>query len=145
MENVKNRIQLHLSTSHDNKVKWFSKINFKDSKSFNGLDLIEMYKEEIEYNKPVYVGTSVLDISKLCMMNFHYNVIQHRFPNKHNLCYTDTDSMKYLIEHEDAYEWIKNNRDAFDLSDSLRADLKDNTNKKVLGKFKDEMRSLMIK
>ena len=53
--------------------------------------------------------------------------------------------MKYLIEHEDIYEWIKNNREPFDLSDSLRPDLKDNTNKKVLGKFKDEMRSLMIK
>ena len=107
--------------------------------------MIEMYKEEIEYNKPVYVGTSILGLSKLCMMDFHNNVIQHHFPNKHNLCYTDTDSMKYLIEHEDVYEWIKSNREPFDLSDSLRPDLKDNTNKKVLGKFKDEMNSLIIK
>ena len=83
-ENVKNRIQLHLTTSHDIAVKWFSKDNFKDDKAFNGLNMIEMYKEEIEYNKPVNVGTSILDLSKLCMMDFHYNVIQHHFPNKHN-------------------------------------------------------------
>ena len=109
MENVKNRIDLHLTMNHDNAVKRFSKINFKDSKSFNGLNMIEMYKKEIEYNKPVYVGTSILDLSKLYMMDFHYNVIQQHFPDQHHLLYTDTDSMKYEIEHEDIYEWIKNN------------------------------------
>ena len=39
----------------------------------------------------------------------------------------------------------KDNRAYFDLSDSLRPDLKDDTNKKALGKFKDEMNSLIIK
>jgi hypothetical protein len=144
MENVKNRMQLHLTTNHENAVKWFSKINFKDSKCFNGLNMIEMYKQEIEYNKPVYVGTSVLDLSKLCMMDFHYNVIERHFPGKHRLLYSDTDSMRYEIEHPDIYEWMKHNREPFDLSDSLRPDLKDSTNKKVLGKFKDEMNSLII-
>ena len=39
----------------------------------------------------------------------------------------------------------KNNRDHFDLSDSIRPDMKDNTNKKVIGKMKDEFNSLLIK
>ena len=53
--------------------------------------------------------------------------------------------MVYYIQHEDRHEWIKQNKQHFDLSDSARADMKDNTNKKVLGKFKDEMGSFLIK
>ena len=79
MENVKNRMDLHITTDHDNAVKWFSKINLKDCKYFDGLYLIEMFKKEIVYDKPIYVGTSVLDLSKLVMMDFRYNVIQKKF------------------------------------------------------------------
>ena len=86
MENVKNRMQLHMTTSHDNAVKWFSKLHFKDARYFEGLHLIEMFKLEVEYNKPVYVGTSVLDLSKLCMMDFHYNTIEANFHGRYNFC-----------------------------------------------------------
>ena len=130
MENSKNRMQLHLTTDDDNAVKWFSKPNFKRAKEIEGLDLIEMYKEEIVMDKPIYVGTSILDLSKVCMMDFHCNVIENEFANKYNLIYADTDSLVYSIEHPDIYEWIKDNKSYFDLSDSLTPDLKDNTNKR---------------
>ena len=94
-----------------------------------------MYKTEIEYDKPVYAGTSILDLSKLCMMDFHYNTIQKHVPGHYNLVYSDTDSMVYYIQHEDIYDWIKQNKQRFDLSDSARPHMKDNTNKKVWGKF----------
>jgi hypothetical protein len=67
------------------------------------------------------------------MMDFHYNTIHKNFENKYNLIYSDTDSLVYRIEHDDIYEWIKENKEHFDLSDSIRSDLKDNTNKKVSG------------
>jgi hypothetical protein len=145
MENVKNRMKLHLTIDDNNAIKWFSKATLKCAKEIDGLYLIEMYNEEIEMDKPIYVGTSILDLSKLCMMEFHYNVIEKEFCNKYDLIYSDTDSLVYRIEHPDIYEWIKENKNYFDLSDSLKPDLKDNTNKKVLGKFKDEMNSLLIK
>ena len=44
-----------------------------------------MYKKEILYDKPLYVGTSILDLSKLCMLDFHYNVINKEFENNYNL------------------------------------------------------------
>ena len=116
----------------------------KGAKSFNGLYLIEMYKTEIKYDKPLYVGASVLDLSKLCMMEFHYGVVEKEFKNKYELIYSDTDSMVYNFKHPDIYDWIKNNKHHFDLSESERPDLKDNTNKKLLGKFKDENNSLLI-
>ena len=145
MENVKNRMDLHITTDHDNAVKWFSKINLKDCKYFDGLYLIEMFKKEIVYDKPIYVGTSILDLSKLVMMDFHYNVIHENFKNKYKLLYSDTDSFVYSIEHDDIYEWMGNNKEHFDLSDSLNTKIQDSKNKKVLGKFKDEMNSLLIK
>ena len=144
MENVKNRMELKLTTENEKAIKWFSKLNFKDSKFCDGLHMIEMYKKEIVYDKPVYVGTSVLDLSKLCMMDFHYNTIHKNFEGKYNVLYSDTDSLVYSIQHDDIYEWIKQNKQHFDLSDSIRTELKDNTNKKVLGKFKDEMNTLIM-
>ena len=145
MENVKNRMNLHLTTCDDNAVKWFSKFNYKNCNEIDGLYLIEMYKTEIIYDKPMYVGTSVLDLSKLCMMEFHYNVIHKEFEGKYNLLYSDTDSLIYDIRDPDIYKWIGNNKDHFDLSDSLRPELKNNKNKKVICKYKDEMNSLIIK
>ena len=64
MENVKNRVSLHLTTDETNAVKWFSKINFKTSKNFDNLHLIEMYKDTV-YDKPVVVGASILDLSNI--------------------------------------------------------------------------------
>ena len=86
-----------------------------------------------------------MDLSKLCMMEFHYDVIHKNFASLYNLIYSDTDSLVYLIQHHDIYEWVKNNKEQFDLSSSLRPDLKDTKNDKVVGKFKDELNSLVMK
>ncbi|MFM7987111.1 MAG: hypothetical protein ACKPKO_48150 [Candidatus Fonsibacter sp.] len=45
----------------------------------------------------------------------------------------------YNIKHADIYKWIKDNQEHVDLSESVRPDMLDATNKKVLGKFKDEI------
>ena len=79
MENLKARVNIHATTSDDNAVKWFSRVTFKNAKEVNGLYLIETFKEEIVYDKPLYVGTSILDLSKLHMMKFHYDVIEKHF------------------------------------------------------------------
>ena len=52
--------------------------------------------------------------------------------------------MIYISQHEDIYAWIKNNPEHFDLSDSIRPELKDDTNKQKPGKFKDELNSLVM-
>jgi hypothetical protein len=123
MENVKNRINLQLTTDDTRAVKWFSKINFKTAKEYDNLYLIEMYKEQVKYDKPIYVGTSILDLSKLHMMKFHYDVIQKQFKNKSELIYSDTDSLVYNLQHEDIYEWEKQNKEHLDLSDSIHVGL----------------------
>ena len=87
MENVKNRVNIHATTSDKNAIKWFSKVNLKNAKYFSGLYLIEMYKKEIVYDKPLYVGTSILDLSKLRMMEFHYDVMRKEFDNTFDLIF----------------------------------------------------------
>ena len=108
MEQVRDIMDLHLTTDHANAIKWFSKPEFKNNTHANGLYLIETHKTKIVYDKPVYVGCCVLDLSKLHMMDFHYNVIQKQFGDRAKLIYSDTDSFVYEIEHNNIYEWIKN-------------------------------------
>ena len=74
------------------------------------------------------------------MYDFHYNFILKKFKRKNiDLLFTDTDSLCYHIKKEDPFEIIKNNKDLFDLSEySKDNELYDPTNKKVIGKFKNE-------
>ena len=77
-------------------------------------------------------------------MKFHYDVIEEQFAGRAELIYSDTDSLVYNIKHPDIYEWVKNNKQHFDLASSLRPDLFDVTNDKALGIFKDENSWLII-
>ncbi len=142
MENVRNRMNLHLTTDHDNAVKWFSKPEFKNNTHAHGLYLIETYKTKIVYDKPVYVGCTVLDLSKLHMLRFHYDLMEPTFGEKAEVVYSDTDSFVYAIEHPNIYEWIGENKTWFDLSKCKREELKCDDNKNCLGKFKDELHGL---
>ena len=144
MENVKNRMDLKLSTDDDNSKKLFTKNNFKDCRNINGLNLIEMYKKNVLDNKHVYVGKTILDLSKVHMMNFHYNVTQKNFKDKHHLLYSDTDSLIYEIMTDDIYDWCKKNKQYFDLSECKRKEIHSDENKKILGMFKDELHGLIM-
>ena len=101
MENVKNHMELKLTTDNNKAINYFSKTHFKNAKLIDGLFFIEFYKQEIEYMKPIYVGCSILDLSKLKMLDFHYNVIHKNFEGQYNLIYSDTDSLVYNIKHDD--------------------------------------------
>ena len=66
------------------------------------------------------------------MTKFHYEVIHKLFENKSCLIYSDTAILVYNIRYDDIYEWIKQNREHFDLSDSFNGHMRDNTNEHVL-------------
>ena len=107
-------------------------MTFKTSRYFRGLYLIENYITEIIYDKPIYVGTSILDLSKLHMMDFHYNIIEEQYKGQYELIYSDTDSFVYRFKCCDVYDDIVvPNKQHFDLSDMQRKHLQDNINKNI--------------
>lgn len=74
-------------------------------------------KTKLEFNKPIYVGFSVLDVSKLLMYEFHYDIMLEKYGDKLNLCYQDTDSLIYEVETEDVYKDMGEMKEYFDSSD----------------------------
>ena len=76
IKNVKDRIDLRLTTDPKMAVKQFSMLNFKTSKYLDGLCMIENYKNKVVMSKAIYVGCASLDLSKLTMLEFHYNMIE---------------------------------------------------------------------
>ena len=103
--------------------------------------MIEMFKTKVVLDKPIYVGTTILDLSKLLMMRFHYDVIEKYFHGMYELLYSDTDSSVYQIYCDDLHEWIEQHKELFDLSESVLPNLRDNANEKKLGVVKDELNS----
>ena len=104
---------------------------------------MEMKKTEVKINKPIYLGQAVLDLSKTLMFEFWYDYFKLMFGDKIRLCYTDTDSFIRHIKTNDFYKDISADVDKwFDTSNFNKNDnrpLEIGKNKKVLGKFKDEI------
>ena len=100
-----------------------------------------MKKTELKMNKTVYLGQAILDISKTLMYEFWYDYIKP--VDKARLCYMDTDNFIMYIKTEDFYKDIGNDVDKwFDTSNYDKNDnrpLEIGKNKKVIGKFKDEL------
>ena len=81
----------------------------------------------------------ILDLSKLHMYRFHYDVIKAQYGDKAKLLFTDTDSLCYHVKSQNFFQDIKDRSDLYDLSNYPKdSPYYDATNKKVLGKFKDE-------
>ena len=57
-------------------------------------------------NNPVYIGLSILEISKIVMYTFCYDYVKSKYNKKANLCYMDTDSFIFHVKTEDIYEDI---------------------------------------
>ena len=107
-------------------VKYLSKLQFKDCRCVHVLHMTEMPPDDTFYNKPIYVGTLALYLSKLFMMGFHYNVTHKTFAGRYNLIYSDTDSFTYSMQHEDIYKRDKEHSTYLDLSESIKSEIKDN-------------------
>ena len=140
MENVRGRVDLELVHTATRMRRISSKPSFHKMHIFNP-DLVaaQCLKTTIKLNKPIYVGFSILDLSKTLMYDFHYGHIKELYGDAARLCFTDTDSLLYSIKTDDIYKDMLLHADRYDTSDyPATHPLHSNTNKKVLGKMKDE-------
>ena len=101
-----------------------------------------MKKTQLYFNKPVYLGMSILDLSKSLMYDFPYNYIKTKNGDNAKLRFTDTDSLAYEINTKDFYKDINPHIEKrFDTSDyptNHPSGIKTGLNCKVLGMFKNE-------
>ena len=150
MENIRNRVNIKLVDTGEQFKKLTAKPNYENRKIFNeNLVSVHMKKTSLTMNKPVYLGMSILDISKTLMFDFHYKYIKLKYGNKAKLLFTDTDSFLYEIQTEDFYKDISRDvKDRFDTSNYPKnhpSVIVTGINKKVLGMFKDEAAGKNIK
>ena len=147
VENVRNRVDIKLVNSKEKAIKLFSKVNFDKRTIFSDwLIAVHRYKTKVKLNKPIYLGMSILDLSKTFMYDFHYNYFKKKYGDNVELLMTDTDSLKYEIHTEDFYKDISMDVEAkFDTSNYPKEHpLYYVENKKVIGKMKDECGGKLI-
>lgn len=140
MENIRNRIDVRLVKNEQQAQKLVNKPNFETFKIFSeNLIACHLKKTKLKFDKPIYVGMVILDISKTLMYDFHYNHIKKKYGENSKLLFTDTDSLCYHIKTDDLYKDFKKDKKLFDTSNyDKKHFLYSEKNKKVLGKMKDE-------
>jgi hypothetical protein len=151
LENKRKHKNIKLVCDPIKMEKLVKKPNFKTSIIINeNLVVVSMNKTVVKMDRPLYVGMSILDISKTHMYDFHYNkMITFYGRDRIGITYMDTDSFFYWIKTQDMYEDLRGDcfKNYFDFSDypQNHPNYDFGINKKVLGKFKDELNSCPIK
>jgi len=80
MENIRNRVDIRLRTDDKSGEKLVAKPNYERTTIFSEARVaVHMKKTELAYNKPVYLGMSILDISKTLMYDFRYNYNKKKY------------------------------------------------------------------
>ncbi|GFX81371.1 uncharacterized protein TNCV_142211 [Trichonephila clavipes] len=143
MENLRKRTVIDLVQDQKKSKKLVASPAFHNFRIITtDLVSIERKKVSLLLNRPIYIGFSILDISKILMYNFHYKYIKSKYDTNAKLLFTDTDSLCYEIVTQDVYEDMQKDLHFFDTSDYPQTHpLYCEINKKVLGKMKDELSS----
>ena len=144
MENFRKLRDIKLVTTEEKKFKLVSEPNYHTTKRFlENLLAIEMKKTKVKRNKPVYLGMSVLDISKTLIYEFWYDYLKPKYKYEAKLCYMDTDSFVINIFTEGFFEDISKDIERwFDTSnydENGKRPLPIGKNKKVISLFQDEL------
>ena len=149
IENIRKRTDIKLATTEKQVEKWIYQPNYIHRTTFSdSLVAIHMARTKLYFNKPVYLGMCILDLSKTLMYEFHYEYIKSKYGSKAKLLFTDTDSLMYEIETEDFYLDISPDVQSwFDTSNYPKehaSGIETGVNKKVIGLMKDEVGGKII-
>ena len=109
MENIRKHRDIKLITTDKKRSKLVSEPNYHTINLISEyLSIIEMKKTKVKMNKPIYLGLSILEISKTLMYEFWYDYMKPKYNDKVKLCYMDTDSFIMNIKTNDFYKDISN-------------------------------------
>ena len=145
MENIRKHREIKLVTTDKKRSILVSEPNYHTINLISeDLSIIEMKKTKVKMNKPIYLGLSILEISKMLMYEFRYDYMKPTYNVK--LCYMDTNSFIMNIKTNDFYKDISDDVDnRFDTSNyEVKRPLLIGKNKKVIGLMKDELEGEII-
>ena len=140
MENVRKHRDIKLVITDKKRSKLVSEPNYHTMNYISeDLSIIEMKRTKLKMNKPIYLGLSILEISKLLMYEFWYDYMKPKYGDNVKLCCVDTNSFIMNIKTEDDVE------KRFDTSNyECDRALPTGKNKKVIGLMKDELGGRVI-
>ena len=143
MGNVRNRSKIKFVKKDDYReiIRQQSKLTFNGIlKSYENCDSYTFKENEVNMDKPIYLGFSVSELSKLLMYETYYDILQPYFGQKNiHLHYMDADSFVLSMNTKDTIKGLKNLEKIFDFGNlDENHELLINKNKKLIGKFKIE-------
>ena len=147
MENIRKHRDIKLVTTDKKRSKLVSEPGYHTidliSEDFS---IIEMKKTKVKMSKPIYLGLSILEISKILMYEFWHDFMKPKNNDNVRLCYMDTDSFVRHIKTNDFYKDIASDvENKFDTSNyEVNRPLPTGKNKKVIGLMKDELGGKII-
>ena len=147
MENIRKHRDIKLVTTDKKRSKLVPEPNDHTINLISeDLSIIEMKKTKVKMNKPIYLGLSILEISKILMYEFWYDYMKPKYNDNVRLCYMDTDSFVMHIKTNDFYKDIARDvENRFDTSNyEVNRPLPTGKNKKVIGLMKDELDGKII-
>ena len=147
MENIRKHRDIKLVATDKKRSKLVSEPNYHAINLISeDFSIIEMKKTKVKMNKPIYLGVSILEISKILMYEFWYNYMKPKYDNNVKLCYMDTDSFIMNIKTNDFSEDIASDvENRLDTSNyEVNRPLLMGRNKKVIGLMKDELGGKII-
>jgi len=144
-ENLLGRTNLSIVKGRTAAVNKMSQDNFKSSEYLDDMYFIQSTPNKVVYNKPSYIANAILDISKVFMIDFHYNYMCKKYMNNLRLMYTDTDSFVYHVKTDDLYHDMHIDKHLYDLTAVKIDEYRNAENDKKLGKMKDETHMVPIK
>ena len=84
----------HRDKTDHKRNKLVSEPNYHTMKLISeNISIIEMKKVKVKMKKPIYLGLSILEISKIIMYEFWYDYVRKKYGDMVKLCYMDTDSL----------------------------------------------------
>ena len=147
MENIRKHRDIKLVTTNKKRSKLVSKPNYRTINLISeDLSIIEMKKTKVKMNKPIYLGLSILEISKRLIYEFWYDYMKPKYNGNVKLCYMDTDSFIMSIKTNGFYKGIASDvENRFDTSNyEVKRPLPTGKNEKVIGLMKDELGGKII-
>ena len=148
MQNVRKHRSIKLVITERRRNYLVSEPNYYTTKFFTeSLLPIEMRKTQILMNKFVYLGLSILDLSKTAMYEFWYDYVKPKYGENEKLCYMDTDSFSFHVKADDIYKDIAEYVETrFDNSNfEINRPLPKGKHKKVIGLMKDGLGGQIMK